>query len=50
VEKEALMRFTPIGQEFVAEVTGIDLRVPLDAAAAAAIHAGMACWCSTTNR
>jgi alpha-ketoglutarate-dependent 2,4-dichlorophenoxyacetate dioxygenase len=35
------MRFTPIGQEFVAEVTGIDLRAPLDAAAAAAIHAGM---------
>jgi alpha-ketoglutarate-dependent 2,4-dichlorophenoxyacetate dioxygenase len=35
------MRFIPIGNEFVAEVTGIDLRAPLDAGAAAAIHAAM---------
>jgi alpha-ketoglutarate-dependent 2,4-dichlorophenoxyacetate dioxygenase len=35
------MRFIPIGHEFVAEVEGIDLRAPLDAAAAAAIHAAM---------
>jgi alpha-ketoglutarate-dependent 2,4-dichlorophenoxyacetate dioxygenase len=35
------MRFIPIGREFVAEVDGIDLRVPLDAAAGAAIHAAM---------
>ena len=35
------MRFVPIGHEFVAEVTGIDLRVPLDAGATAAIHAAM---------
>ena len=33
------MRFIPIGQEFVAEVTGVDLRAPLNAAAA--IHAAM---------
>ena len=35
------MRFVPIGHEFVAEVTGVDLRAPLNAAAAAAIHAAM---------
>lgn len=35
------MRFIPIGDEFVAEVAGIDLRSPLDADAAAAIHAAM---------
>ncbi len=35
------MRFVPIGHEFVAEVTGIDLRAPLDAGAAADIHAAM---------
>jgi len=35
------MRFIPIGHEFVAEVTGIDLRAPLDAGAAANIHAAM---------
>jgi alpha-ketoglutarate-dependent 2,4-dichlorophenoxyacetate dioxygenase len=35
------MRFIPIGNEFAARVEGIDLRVPLDAAAVAAIHAGM---------
>ena len=35
------MRFVPIGPEFAAAVEGIDLRVPLDAAAMAAIHAGM---------
>jgi alpha-ketoglutarate-dependent 2,4-dichlorophenoxyacetate dioxygenase len=35
------MRFIPIGNEFVAEVTDIDLRAPLDTAAAAAIHAAM---------
>jgi alpha-ketoglutarate-dependent 2,4-dichlorophenoxyacetate dioxygenase len=35
------MRLTSIGNEFVAEVTGIDLRAPLDAGAAADIHAAM---------
>ena len=35
------MRFIPIGSEFAAEVEGIDLGAPLDAAAVAAIHAGM---------
>jgi alpha-ketoglutarate-dependent 2,4-dichlorophenoxyacetate dioxygenase len=35
------MRFIPIQNEFVAEVEDIDLAVPLDAAGAAAIHAGM---------
>jgi len=40
------MRFVPIGnefvaQEFVARVEDIDLRAPFDAAAVAAIHAGM---------
>ena len=35
------MQFTPIGNEFVATVEGIDLRAPLDAAVAAAIHAAM---------
>ena len=35
------MRLTSIGNEFVAEVTGLDLRAPLDAGAAANIHAAM---------
>jgi alpha-ketoglutarate-dependent 2,4-dichlorophenoxyacetate dioxygenase len=35
------MRFVPVNPEFVAEVADIDLAAPLDAAAAAAIHAGM---------
>jgi len=35
------MQFTPIGKEFAVTVEGIDLRAPLDAAAAAAIHAPM---------
>jgi alpha-ketoglutarate-dependent 2,4-dichlorophenoxyacetate dioxygenase len=35
------MRFIPIGHAFVAEVTGIDLRAPLDAGAVADIHAAM---------
>jgi len=35
------MRFIPIGHEFVAEVTGIDLRAPLGPESAAAIHAAM---------
>jgi alpha-ketoglutarate-dependent 2,4-dichlorophenoxyacetate dioxygenase len=35
------MRFIPIGDEFAAAVEGIDLRVPLDAAAATTIHAAM---------
>src|SRR5262245_57415350 len=35
------LRFIPIGSEFAAEVEGIDLCAPLDAAAVAAIHAGM---------
>jgi alpha-ketoglutarate-dependent 2,4-dichlorophenoxyacetate dioxygenase len=35
------MRFIPISEDFVAEVTGIDLRAPLDAGAVATIHAGM---------
>ena len=35
------MRFVPIGHAFVAEVTGIDLRAPLDAGAVADIHAAM---------
>jgi alpha-ketoglutarate-dependent 2,4-dichlorophenoxyacetate dioxygenase len=35
------MRFIPIGSEFVAEVSGIDLRAPLDDGATAAIHAAM---------
>jgi alpha-ketoglutarate-dependent 2,4-dichlorophenoxyacetate dioxygenase len=35
------MPFIPIGRDFVAEVIGIDLRTPLDADAAAAIHAAM---------
>ncbi|MBO0756909.1 MAG: TauD/TfdA family dioxygenase [Bradyrhizobiaceae bacterium] len=35
------MRITAIGREFVAEVDSIDLRGPLDAGAAASIHAAM---------
>jgi alpha-ketoglutarate-dependent 2,4-dichlorophenoxyacetate dioxygenase len=35
------MRLRPIGNEFAAEVEGIDLAVPLDADAVKAIHAGM---------
>jgi alpha-ketoglutarate-dependent 2,4-dichlorophenoxyacetate dioxygenase len=35
------MRLTPIGHEFVAEVSSIDLRALLDAGATAAIHAAM---------
>jgi alpha-ketoglutarate-dependent 2,4-dichlorophenoxyacetate dioxygenase len=35
------MRFIPIGNEFAAEVEGIDLAAPLSVADAAAIHAGM---------
>ena len=35
------MRFIPIGHEFVAEVTGIDLRAPIDVDSAANIHAAM---------
>ena len=35
------MRFIPIGNEFVAEVTGIDLRAPIDVDSAANIHAAM---------
>jgi alpha-ketoglutarate-dependent 2,4-dichlorophenoxyacetate dioxygenase len=35
------MQVAPIGNEFVAAVSGIDLRQPPDAAAAAAIHAAM---------
>jgi len=35
------MRFIPIGHEFAAEVEGVDLRAPIDVAAAAAIHAAM---------
>jgi alpha-ketoglutarate-dependent 2,4-dichlorophenoxyacetate dioxygenase len=35
------MWFIAIGNEFVAEVTGMDLRGPLDADAAASIHAAM---------
>ena len=35
------MQFTPIGNEFAATVEGIDLRAPLDAAVATAIHAAM---------
>jgi len=35
------MQFIPIGHEFIAEVTGIDLRAPLSPDSAAAIHAGM---------
>jgi alpha-ketoglutarate-dependent 2,4-dichlorophenoxyacetate dioxygenase len=35
------MRFIPVGHDFVAGVTGIDLRAPLDAGAAASIHAAM---------
>jgi alpha-ketoglutarate-dependent 2,4-dichlorophenoxyacetate dioxygenase len=35
------MRFMPVQNEFVAEVEDIDLTAPLDAAGAAAIHAGM---------
>jgi alpha-ketoglutarate-dependent 2,4-dichlorophenoxyacetate dioxygenase len=35
------MQFIPIQNEFVAEVADIDLTAPLDAAGAAAIHAGM---------
>src|SRR6266853_3896514 len=38
---EMPMRIIPIGSEFAAEVEGIDLCAPLDAAVAAAIHAGM---------
>src|SRR5258708_19846762 len=38
---ETRMRFIPIGSEFAAEVEGIDLCAPLDAAAVAVIHAGM---------
>src|ERR1700691_5322914 len=39
--EEVPMRFVPIGPEFAAAVEGIDLRVPLDAAAMAAFHGGM---------
>jgi alpha-ketoglutarate-dependent 2,4-dichlorophenoxyacetate dioxygenase len=35
------MRFIPIGHEFAAEVTGIDLRAPIGRESAAAIHAAM---------
>src|SRR5262249_3821479 len=35
------MRITPIAYDFVAEVTGIDLRAPLEAGATANIHAAM---------
>jgi alpha-ketoglutarate-dependent 2,4-dichlorophenoxyacetate dioxygenase len=35
------VRLTPIGHDFVAEVSGIDLRAPLDAGAVADIHAAM---------
>src|SRR5437899_12604209 len=35
------MWFIPAGHDFVAEVSGIDLRAPLDAGATAAIHAAM---------
>jgi alpha-ketoglutarate-dependent 2,4-dichlorophenoxyacetate dioxygenase len=35
------MRMNPIANEFVAAVEDIDLRLPLDTAAVAAIHAGM---------
>jgi alpha-ketoglutarate-dependent 2,4-dichlorophenoxyacetate dioxygenase len=35
------MRLAPIGHDFVAEATGLDLRAPLDAAAAVNIHAAM---------
>jgi alpha-ketoglutarate-dependent 2,4-dichlorophenoxyacetate dioxygenase len=35
------MRFIPVQNEFVAEVEDIDIAAPLDAAGAAAIHAGM---------
>jgi alpha-ketoglutarate-dependent 2,4-dichlorophenoxyacetate dioxygenase len=35
------MRVTPIGPDFVATVDEIDLRVPLDAAGTAAVHAAM---------
>ena len=35
------MRFIPIGHEFVAEVTGVDLRAPIDVDSAANIHAAM---------
>src|SRR5262247_4666661 len=38
---EMPMRFIPIGSEFAAEVEGIDLCTPFDAAAVATIHAGM---------
>src|SRR5437660_10734363 len=38
---EMPMRFIPIAGEFAAEVEGIDLCAPLDAAAVAGIHAGM---------
>src|SRR5262245_48550323 len=38
---EMPMRFIPIGSEFAAEVEGIDLCAPFDAAAVAVIHAGM---------
>jgi alpha-ketoglutarate-dependent 2,4-dichlorophenoxyacetate dioxygenase len=31
----------PIGNDFVAEVIGVDLRAPIDADTAAAIHAAM---------
>jgi alpha-ketoglutarate-dependent 2,4-dichlorophenoxyacetate dioxygenase len=35
------MRFIPIGKEFAAAANGIDLSLPIDAATAAEIHAGM---------
>src|SRR5262245_66624107 len=38
---EMPMRFIPIGSEFAAEVEGIDLCAPFDAAAVPVIHAGM---------
>jgi alpha-ketoglutarate-dependent 2,4-dichlorophenoxyacetate dioxygenase len=41
MDKGQLMRVIPLGNEFVAEVEGIDLAAPLDAAGAAAVHATM---------
>jgi alpha-ketoglutarate-dependent 2,4-dichlorophenoxyacetate dioxygenase len=40
-DEEVPMWFIPIGNEFVAEVAGIDLRETLDEAAASSIHAAM---------
>ena len=52
------MRFIPIGSEFAAEVEGIDLCAPFDAAALAVSEApcwrvawtGMRYWCSTISQ